>query len=132
MFLTIQIRRRRLARLGGGGSRSQGATPESNNSSPSLAGATGGSEGSSVDPPTPTSSRITTQHASLDTPSSQNQPGNNRYLLLVSYAPGLQIKTENIPILPVGILDFCKQKLLAPPVKPMNHVKRDKCLYFHK
>ena len=29
----------------------------------------------------------------------------------------------NIPILPVGILDFCKQKLLAPPMKPMNHLK---------
>ena len=28
---------------------------------------------------------------------------------------------ENIPILPFGILDFCKQKLLAPPVEPMNH-----------
>ncbi len=37
----------------------------------------------------------------------------------------IQAKTKkNIPILPVGILDFCKQKLLAPPVKPMNHLKR--------
>ncbi len=36
-------------------------------------------------------------------------------------------KTENlyrnIPILPVGILDFCKQKLLAPPMKPMYNLK---------
>ncbi len=33
---------------------------------------------------------------------------------------------ENIPILPVGILDFCKQKLLAPPMKPMNQLKSGK------
>ncbi len=33
---------------------------------------------------------------------------------------------ENIPILPVGIIDFCKQKLLAPPMKPMNHLKSGK------
>ena len=24
--------------------------------------------------------------------------------------------TQNIPILPIGILDFCKQKLAAPPL----------------
>ncbi len=33
---------------------------------------------------------------------------------------------SGIPILPVGILDFCEQKLLAPPLKPMNHTLRIK------
>ena len=28
----------------------------------------------------------------------------------------------NIPILPIGILDFCKQKLAAPPLGPMSHL----------
>ncbi len=28
--------------------------------------------------------------------------------------------------MPVGILDFCKQKFLAPPMKPLNHLKRGK------
>ncbi len=30
-----------------------------------------------------------------------------------------QFQTRNIPILPVGILDFCKQKLMAIPMVPM-------------
>ncbi len=79
--LIFKIRRRRLARLGGGGSRSQGGTPDSNTSGSSLGGATGGSDGSSVDPPTPTSSRTTTQHTSSDAPSSQHQPGMNLFVL---------------------------------------------------
>ncbi len=29
----------------------------------------------------------------------------------------------NIPILPIGKLDFCKQKLSAPPVVPMYLLK---------
>ncbi len=33
---------------------------------------------------------------------------------------------QNIPILPVGILDFCKQKLLAPPMK--SHEPREERL----
>ena len=36
----------------------------------------------------------------------------------------LILTKENIPILPFGILDFCMQKLLAPPVEPMYHLKR--------
>ena len=29
----------------------------------------------------------------------------------------------NIPILPINILDFCKQKLAAPPLGPMSHLR---------
>ena len=36
---------------------------------------------------------------------------------------GIERKEDYNPILPAGILDFCKQKLSAPPMKPMNPLK---------
>ncbi len=46
----------------------------------------------------------------------------------LSWGPENQLPSlsTNIPILPIGILDFCKQKLAAPPLGPMNHLTRYK------
>ena len=41
-----------------------------------------------------------------------------------SVADKTKFNVSNIPILPVGILDFCKQNLLVPPIEPMDHLKR--------
>ncbi len=39
----------------------------------------------------------------------------------------LKMHTTNIPILLIGILDFCMQMLLAPPLGPMSHLVHYTC-----
>ncbi len=44
------------------------------------------------------------------------------HMLGKGYSTGSETHDLNIPILPIGFLDFCKQKLTAPPLWSMSHL----------